>query len=290
MVSASRLGDLTKVLGWGTLRAGFRDRVEAAASAGFDAIGLRIQDYQGLRANGHSDADLRSVLESNSIELNEIEALWGFAAEPGPAGLAERPWLVYNDPELEATAFHMADTFGSSVLQTTGVFQKGPTTPGTAAAFAAVADRAAAHGLRVSLEFVPFTDIPDVAVAAQIAEEAERPNAGVCVDSWQFFRGSLGVEALNDVDVRKIFMIQINDGTYVPEGTNILNDSMSNRRLPGQGEFDLVGFLRAMDRPGLDATISVEVFSDKLAELAPKEAAKKAMEATVATLALAGAA
>lgn len=52
------------------------------------------------------------------------------------------------------------------------------------------------------------------------------------------------------------------------------------RRLPGEGNFDLVRFLRVLAETGTEAPICVEVISDEQSALAPKEAAVRSAEAT----------
>ena len=174
----------------------------------------------------------------------------------------------------------MADTFGVPTVQAAGTFSGPPPADHVAEAFAMLCDRAAAHGMKVALEFVPYTDIPDVASADAIVAAAGRPNGGLCVDSWHFYRGRPDLEALASVPAERITMIQINDGPLRPDSTNRRFDAIHNRRLPGEGEFDLAAWLRAMHRPGLDASISVEVYSDALAALEPAQAASRAFTAT----------
>jgi sugar phosphate isomerase/epimerase len=279
------LSELPLGLAWGTLRAPFRERVAAAAGAGFGRIGLMLREYLALRAEGWSDAALQAVLDEHSVAISEVEVLFGFAAPSGPVGVAERPGLVYNDPELERAAFHLADVFGVPAVQAAGTFSAPPPAADAAEAFGLLCDRAAAHGLRVALEFVPYTDIPDVVTAGAIVAAAGRPNGGLCVDSWHFYRGQPDLEALRAVPADRIFMIQINDGPIRPDDANRRHDTLHSRRVPGEGEFDLLAWLRAMNRPGLNAAVSVEVYSDALARLEPAEAASRAFAATRAVMA-----
>src|SRR5579863_1505347 len=118
--------DLPLTLAWGTLRAPLRERVAAAAAGGFGRIGLMLGEYRSLRVAGWSDAALRAVLDEHSVTISEVEVLFGFAAASGPAGVAERPGLVYNDPELERSAFHLADVFGVPTVQVAGTFSAPP--------------------------------------------------------------------------------------------------------------------------------------------------------------------
>jgi len=274
------LTDLELVLAWGTLSVPFPERVAAASAAGFTSVGLMLSEYLTLREQGWSDAQLHAVLDEHGVSIKEVEVLFGFAAPSGPAGIAERPGLIYNDPKLEAAAFHMADAFGVPTVQAAGTFAEPPAAADAGEAFAGLCDRAAQHGLQVALEFVPYTDIPDVLAAAAIVAAADRTNGGLCVDCWHFFRGNPDLGALAQVPADKIFMIQINDGPAHPDDPNRRFDAVHNRRLPGEGDFDLTAWLRAMDRPGLAATVSIEVYSDALRQVPATEAAARAYSST----------
>ena len=67
--------------------------------------------------------------------------------------------------------------------------------PEVVVAFARLCERAAAAGLRVDLEFLPWTIVPDLRTALQIAREADQANAGVMLDCWHFYRGGSDVDA-----------------------------------------------------------------------------------------------
>ncbi|TCB97210.1 sugar phosphate isomerase/epimerase [Micromonospora zingiberis] len=279
-VAAARL-----VLAWGTVRAAsFPDRVWAAADAGFPSIGMAVPDYLALLKAGWTDERMSAVLTEHGVTIDEVEVIFGFCAPPGPANLPERPGLVYADPEIEAAAFRMADAFGARRVQAVGTFGDEPVGPQVAAAFTALCDRAAAHGLRVALEFVPYTNIPDLRTALDILTAAGRANGGLCVDAWHFFRGNADFDALAAVDPGDIFMIQVNDGPATPTTPNRMFDAVHHRRCPGEGDFDLERFLHLLDRPGLDAPISVEVYSDDLARLPSIDAARRAASTTQALL------
>src|SRR2546430_536850 len=66
--------------------AGFRERVEAAAAAGFTAISLWGRDYRRGRAEGLSDADLRALLADHGPAVAELDGVGQWW--PGSAGMA----------------------------------------------------------------------------------------------------------------------------------------------------------------------------------------------------------
>jgi sugar phosphate isomerase/epimerase len=245
---------------------------------------MAMGDYLDLLRQGWTDEDMLSVLRSYGVTLDEVEVLFGFFAPPGPANIPERPGLLYADPELERAAFRMADVFGARRVQAVGTFDSTPVGSEVAPAFAQLCDRAAAHDLQVALEFVPYTSIPDLRTAAGIVAEADRPNGGLCVDSWHFFRGGARFDDLAAIDPSRVFMIQLNDGPSRPVDPNRMVDAVHHRRCPGEGDFALVDFVRTLSRPGLSAAWSVEVYSDELNRKTTEDAARLAASSTRALL------
>ena len=55
--------------------------------------------------------------------------------------------------------------------------------------------------------------------------------------------------------------IELGDGSVEPVNGNLIEDGLNHRALPGQGEFDVTGFLRAIFSTGLTGPIGAEIFS-----------------------------
>ncbi len=227
------------------------DRVRLAAAAGFDGIGLYVGHYAALERDGEAPGRLREQLAEHDLLLREIEVISGLGADgPGGADAAER----------EAVAFRMADEFGCRYLQVIG--PSGDDLDAASRAFGGLCDRAADHGLVVGLEFLPsMSDIEDVHQARRIVEGAGRSNGGLCVDVWHHERGADDLAAIAALPGDLITGIQLNDGTKVPADADYYTDCLANRVAPGDGEFDLVGFMAAVRGTGCTTPVSVEVCS-----------------------------
>lgn len=268
------------IASYGTLRrAAFPDRVAAAAAAGFRSIGLTTVEYRHLLTIGWTDVTIRATLERYGITLAEAEFIVGFWVEPGPANLPERPGLVYADPVAEAALFRMADEFGVGVMQAVGTFDSCALGDEVPEAFAALCDRAAPHGLDVALEFVPYTSIPDLDTARGIVTAAGRPNGGLCVDTWHFFRNGGDVSQLAGIDPAIVKMVQVNDGPIVP-GPDVRTETVTMRVCPGEGEFPVADFLRTLAEAGVDIPLSVEIYSLELERSTSMAAAERAAAGT----------
>jgi sugar phosphate isomerase/epimerase len=244
----------------------FEHRVAAAADAGFDAIGLSVWEYERLRAEGREAIELKRILDSHRMRLAELEVVLGFAANAQSRTQQPIPGISYTDRDTEGRFFDMAAAFGARHLQAVGTFHTDVLEDNAVEAFAALCDRAADYGLLVALEFVPGTNISDAGTATELVIAADRSNGGLCVDAWHHFRGHNDEQLLHDIPAEKIFMIQLDDGAAEPVDDDFVTDTLLHRLPPGDGEFDLTGFLTTLWSHGAQAPLSIEVLSGDLAK------------------------
>src|SRR5262249_39630115 len=233
-------------------------------------------DYTACRAAGLSDAEMRRVLDDHGIQLAELEFLFDWWRSDERGSLAR---------VAEDRLYAMADAFGARHLNVGDIAPKGELAPFALVAerFAALCDRAAAHGLLVAIEFLPWTDIADATAAWEIARLAGRRNGGILVDSWHYFRGGADAARLRAVPAERIFVVQLDDAEADPGGESW--EGTLHRRLPGEGTFDLVGLIRLLVDMGVQAPISVEIISPEHPARPLTEAARLAHDTSRAVLA-----
>ena len=258
----------------------FDERVAAAAKAGFDAIGLYAFEYRRLRdEEGRSPPDIRAHVEDHGLVIAEIEAVKGWSSPPGPEADECR--------EVEDLAYEMADEFGCRYFQAVAPAEGDPAELGPA--FAGLCDRAAAHGLLVGIEFLPFTCVRDAADAKVLIDAADRTNAGCCVDIWHYTRGTADEAQLRALTADRIMAVQMNDGPRVPDIDDYYTDCLASRVPPGEGEFDTTGFVRLLTDIGVRAPISLEICSAEMWAGPADEAAQRAADGMRVVLAEAAA-
>ena len=180
----------------------------------------------------------------------------------------------YGEDEL----LRVAEAVGARSLNAVDVFGGDWDLDMAAGSFAALCDRAAERGLVVHLEFLPWSKIPDLASAWEVVRRAGRANGGVALDAWHWSRSGGDLDLLRSLPGDRLLGIQLDDGPAEPE-TNLIEATLHERRLPGDGEFDLTGLLRAFEEIGAVAPLGVEVFSDDLHALPPADAARQAGDA-----------
>jgi sugar phosphate isomerase/epimerase len=253
-------------------RFSFAERVAAAAKAGFAGIGVAIEDYAGSRERGMSDTEMRIILDDHGIRAVELEFLqnWWHDDERGRRARAN-----------EDLFYAAADAFGSRHINVGCAGPRGtlPALEIVAEQFAALCDRAARHGLLVAFEFLPWSDVPDAAAAWRLIGLADRKNGGILIDTWHYFRGAADPAQVRSVPADRFFVIQFDDADAVQVG-GFMEDTTQRRRLPGQGAFDLIGFIQMLDKMGVKAPVSVEILSDEQRSRTLDEAARLAHDTT----------
>jgi sugar phosphate isomerase/epimerase len=278
------LGPDDLVLCSGTLlQASFREKLEAARAGGFAAVTLWPHDYSRARA-GASDAELRRMLADHGLQVADLDPLLTWL--PGEAELAARsPAGAASEEDF----YRIADALGGTSLNLAQAFGRSVDRARAAEALAGVAERAARHGLQVTLEFLPWSGIPDAAAAWEIVRRADHPGATLMVDTWHHFRGGCDTAQIRAIPGAKLGGIQLNDAPALPD-EDLVAESMRGRLLPGEGDIPLVEILRAIRSTGTRAPLGVEVFSEKLDALPPAEVGQRAGNAARRVLALAAAA
>jgi sugar phosphate isomerase/epimerase len=240
-------------------------RLEASLAGGFAATSVIPWELRKAQAAGVSMDSVRAMFEDAGVSICLVDPLasWLPGFDP-PAGIAE------DDPVVGAfgadEVFAMCEAVGADLVTALALFVPLVGADHGAEHFAEVCDRAAEHGVRIQLEFIPGTGVPDIALAWEIVRRAGRANGGLLADSWHFFRSVPDYELLSSIPGEKLFAVQIEDAPAVA-ADDLAWESLHGRLVPGDGELDLARFVAALP-PG-ERPIGPEVFSDELWQLEP---------------------
>jgi sugar phosphate isomerase/epimerase len=279
-VTPLSLGPSDLVLCSGTVprHTSFLDRLQAASGAGFSAISLWGRDYGEARNEGYSDADLRSMVDDHGLAVAELDPAWWWT--PGAKDVRVPPEFdpvdIFRFGEDEI--MRIAELFGARSINAADVLGGRWTLDEGAVGFADLCDRAADHGLLVHLEWLAWSKVPDLVTALEIVTLADQSNGGLNIDTWHCARTGTTPAQLRAVPADRLLAIQIDDGPAVAED-DLVDATLHHRRLPGEGDFDLIGYLRALNDAGSRAPLGVEIFSDELHSLGADAAARLAGDA-----------
>lgn len=258
-----------------------RAKIRAAAEAGYRGITLWPEDVAQAHAEGLSDADIRALLADHGQRVLDMDPLldWTPDARPKPGEA-----LVAITPE--ARFYEIAEAFGAQSLNVVQGFGAKLDLDRAAEDLAGVCDRARDHGLFVTLEFLPWSGIPNAAVALDLIRRTGRANATVLVDTWHWFRGGADLALLRALPGEAVGSVQLNDAPASAE-PNLMLESMQARLMPGEGAIPIADVVRTLDAIGSRAPLGVEVFHASHTQGDATKIARRAAEATRRVLATA---
>ena len=242
-------------------------RVKAASEAGFSAVGIYLGAWMQLTKNPEHIDQLEHALDEYNMALANIETLRGWASPSSPS---EKCLMQ------ESMVWEIAKRFHCRYVQVIGNYTG--SIEEAAIGFGSLCDRASEYGLLVGLEPVPeMTNIDSFSIGVEIIERADRENGGICFDSWHLTRSTNQISDIGRIPDGKIFATQWSDGSLTKTFDDYYTDTLSTRVPPGEGEFQLIDMMEAIQKNDCQAPIGLEVPSTELWVAPIEEAAEVAM-------------
>ena len=252
------------------------DRLVAAQAGGYRSMSVFPLDISAWRDAGLTLADIVRSCGCAGVNIDVLDpfAQWLPDWSP-PETLSEqdRAFTGFSEEQvfemalgLRARAINLVEPYGRSVDIPVGIKE-----------FGRVCDRAATSGLRVSLEFMPFSGIPDLASAWAIVDGADRQNGGLTFDIWHYYRSGPDPLLLSQIPAAKIFTVQLSDGR-LPAHDDLLVD-LYQRLVPGDGDLDVGGIVATLDGMGALGEVGLEIFGPALTAQPPLEIGRRSTRA-----------
>lgn len=234
--------------------------IEAAADAGFDAVGLRIVAPPGatLRSPVLGDVPLQRRIKlrlaETGIKVWDVEAIWlGGDTDIGLLG-----------PALDLGA-----ELGATQVVVAG---NDPDRSRMEANLAALCEAAHQRGLRVMLEFIPYSEVRSLADASAMLASIAPADAGLLVDALHLHRSGGGPADLAACDPALFSFMHLCDAPLQPP-RDLRAEARGGRLLPGEGELPLAAFIAAFPA-GTPVAIEAPTVRDTGAS--PTDRAKRA--------------
>lgn len=268
--STTSLGPDSLVLCAGTLiSTPILERIPIIARAGYDGLSIFTSDIEAAKESGVGLPKLRRRIEDAGLAVAEIDPLllWYPSASPGP-GL----FSFTTEQVLEMGAALGARSVGALAMLGQ------PSVNELIDGFESLCREAAKVELLVHLEFVPFSAVRTLHEARSIVERAQCGNGGIMLDTWHLKRSGGSAADVEDAG-GLILGVQLNDAPEQAQD-DLQLETMRSRLLPGDGDADVIGVLRALRAGGSTAPLGVEVFSETFAALSASEIAQQTLHAT----------
>ena len=251
----------------------FPERCAQAAETGFVGLGLWHADIEH-QLQQRSLADMRRTLNDNGLRCYELEFLWD--------------WFLNEDDEARKAA----DVNRRMLFETAAALDahhiKAGNIPGTPCemprlqeAYAALVADAAEHcSATVLYEFMPFdVNVNSIELALEVMDGVD--DTGVVIDTWHM--GKLGIKPddLRKIPLDRLGWVELSDGQY-ENMEDQLDEVVNRRKLPGEGEFDIRGYVAVCQEMGYAEPWGVEVLSEDLRALPVDEMFRRAYDTAAA--------
>lgn len=228
------------------------EKLEAIAAAGFD--GVEIFENDLLHYDG-SPRDVRRLCADLGLEILLFQPFRDFEGcrrERLGRNLerAERKFDLMQElgTDLVLVCSNVAaDALGEPALLADDLWQ--------------LAERAAVRGLRIGYEALAWgRQVNTWEQAWDLVRRADQANLGLILDSFHTLSLDGDPRGIADLPGEKIFFVQMADAPLL--AMDVLEWSRHFRCFPGQGGFDLAGFLAPVVASGYRGPLSLEVFND----------------------------
>lgn len=238
----------------------FREKLAAISAAGFDGIEIFEEDF--LAFDG-SPREAGQLVRDHGLEIMLFQPFRDFEGMPEP-----QRTRVFDRVERK---FDLMGELGTDLMLVCS--NVSPHCLGginrAADDFAELGERAARRGLRVGYEALAWgRHINDHRDAWEVVRRADHPNIGLILDSFHSLARRIDPASILSIPGDRIFFVQLADAPLIE--MDLLYWSRHFRNMPGEGDLDVLGFMKAIAQTGYDGAMSLEIFNDQFRGGSPR--------------------
>ncbi|MBO6858423.1 bifunctional sugar phosphate isomerase/epimerase/4-hydroxyphenylpyruvate dioxygenase family protein [Roseibium sp.] len=239
------------------------EKLSAIAAAGFDGVEIFENDFLAF---DRSPKDVGQMVRDHGLEISLFQPFRDFEGMPEPQrsrtfARAERKFDLMQ--EMGADLVLICSNVSPIAL---GGIDR------AADDLAELGDLAARSGIRIGYEALAWGRfVNDHRDAWEIVRRADHPNVGLILDSFHTLSRKIDPDSIRAIPGDKIFFVQLADAPNF--NMDLLYWSRHFRNMPGEGDLDVTGFMRAVAATGYDGVLSLEIFNDQFRGGSPKSIA-----------------
>ncbi|HNS52960.1 MAG TPA: sugar phosphate isomerase/epimerase family protein [Anaerolineae bacterium] len=249
------------------------DELAVVGSAGYTGLELFIPKLTPF-LEVHPAAELARRLEETKLEAIAFNGIENFSfRSPGEFALVEEECrrLARLGQEIRCPTIVVVPSPKPADMGWAAVREA------SVEALCKLAEVASPYGVRLALEFLAPAgcSVRTLAQGSEIVEATGRDDVGLVLDTYHFFVGGSSEQSLDSVDMRRLFLVHIND----VEGKPLSELTDGDRLLPGEGVVPLDPIVQSLRRRGYDGAYSLEVMRPAYRLRDPLEYARAGREA-----------
>lgn len=247
-----------------------RERVEAAARAGFTGLGFWHADLAHILER-RKLAEVKRILDDNGIVHVELEFIfdWFLDGEKKRRSDELKQMLLTAAEALEARHVKVGDFFNTPCPM-----------PKLIESFAALCSEAEDYGTRILFEMMPFANPSTLDGTIELLEGAGAKNGGVILDLWHVVHMGIAYADLGRIPRQFILGVELNDGELPLRG-ELHQQTVDNRKLCGEGQFDVRGFIATVRALGYDGPWGIEVLNKDMREWPLSRLVQRTWDSTI---------
>ncbi|HEV8461643.1 MAG TPA: sugar phosphate isomerase/epimerase [Gaiellaceae bacterium] len=235
----------------------WEDRCSEAAKVGLAGLGIWHADLEHQLETSSLD-EIKRTFDAHGLKHLELEFIMDWFLDPG-------------DERRHASDKHRALLFEAAAALDAHHIKVG-NIPGVPCELSKLTERfgelcadAARHtDAKIVYELMPFdVNVQTVDAAIAVVAGAGAPNGGVAIDTWHMSKLGIAPDELKRIPLEHLSWIELSDG-QIASRDDLVDETINHRRLPGEGEFDIPGYIRACEEHGYAGPWGVEVLSEEL--------------------------
>lgn len=249
----------------------FKDRVEACAKIGFKGMGFWHTDIEHVLLT-RSAKEMKQILNHNGIRHIELEFItdWFADGERRQESDRIRKLLLRTAETLEARHIKIGD-FMAEPCPMDKLIEE----------YSTLCAEGAEHGTDIIYELLPWKTPGNLDDAMSMIEGANMANGGLMLDIWHFHSLEIANSRIENIPLKYLKGVELNDGPAKITG-DWRDQTVNHRLLCGEGEFDVKGLVKAVQKAGYKGPYGVEVLNQSMRSWSLEKLAARAYETTMA--------
>jgi sugar phosphate isomerase/epimerase len=251
------------------------DRCAEARKVGFSGLGIWHADLEHVLET-RSLQDMKRALDDNGLRHLEVECLLDWFLDPGDE-------LRRASDRTRALLFEAAGVLDVHHVKVANIFAREASLAQLTERFGELCADAANHtDAKIVYELMP----PDVNVhtidaVLEVVVGAGAPNGGIAIDTWHMSKLGIAPDELRRIPVEYLAWVELSDG-QIANMDDPVDEVINHRALPGEGEFDIRGYVEVCRDHGYDGPWGVEVLSEELRNNPMDVIFRRAYDTTIA--------
>ncbi len=229
----------------------YESQLSVSRQGGFRAVGLHMARLEEYLYSAHTLDQAIECLTRNGLRAIEMQFLpdWLSARGRLREQMLRRAEYICSTMNLMGCPILIANALGEREYSQE-VAQEN---------FREICEIGSRYGVSIALEYLPWTSLNTMKQAWDVVRSVKRPNGGIVLDTFHYFKGHPVKAELYAVPIDRVFMVHLDDVEDVD--ADLVTLTRKHRVAPGEGIFVFDEVLEYLFSQGYAGPFSLEVLN-----------------------------